>query len=115
MRQPQELTLILSEFPRNLVNGLIIATESANVASSAGYNIEQIEKVIEALLGAALFSGLAVECSNKYFVEYYVKANPEAGMLFVHRVEQKAFFIASKFIYSLNFKEHASRILGDRF
>lgn len=115
MRQPQKLTEINSEFPKNLVKAIHIAIESANVAASMGLDLEKIETVIEALFGAAIFSGLAVPCSNKYFVQNYVKANPDSGTLFIHKEQGQAFFIASSFINSLNFKEYASRILGDRF
>ena len=113
MRHPQKLTQINSEYPKNLVNAIKIAIESANQAAAIGYSLDKIETVIEALLGAAIFSNLAVPCSNKYFVENYVKANPESGILFIHKYEGQAFFIASSFINSLNFKEHATRILGD--
>jgi hypothetical protein len=112
MRQPQGLTQINSEFPKNLVEGLKVAIESANAAVSMGLDLGKVETVIEALLGAAIFSGLAVPCSNKYFVKNYVDTNPNSGMLFIHKEESQTFFIASSFINSLNFKEHATRILG---
>jgi hypothetical protein len=106
------LTQINSEFPKNLVEALKIAIESANAAASMNLDLGKIETVIEALLGAAIFSGLAVPCLNKYFVKNYVDASPHSGMLFIHKAEDQAFFIASSFINSLNFKEHAARILG---
>lgn len=112
MRQPQKLAQINSEYPKNLVEALKITIETANNNARAGIDYWYIEVVIEALLGSAIFAGLAIECSNKYFVENYVKANPDSGMLFIHKPEEKYFFIASSFINSLNFKEHAARILG---
>jgi hypothetical protein len=115
MRPPQGLDQINSEFPKNLVEALLIAIESANAASSMGLDLAKNEKVIEALLGAAIFAGLAVPCSNKFFVKNYVDASPKSGMLFIHKTEDQAFFIASSFINSLNFKEHAARTIGDRF